>query len=266
MDQELPVVISASRRTDLVGCYPDYLIEKLKSYPPQKVHTIVIWTKNPCNMIRHQTLQEVLSQYAQVYVHLTITGLGGSALEPGIPPWERVVEMIPELVQLVKGPERISWRFDPIIAAEDCTGQIENFSLFPAMAERIRKHGITTCRTSWAAPYKKVIRRMQKKGFTLRPCSPEEQTAQAQQLEEIAGCLGMKMYYCSMEGFERSRCIDGALLTELHPQGLSCSLKRAKGQRAACGCTESIDIGWYSLKCTHGCIYCYAEPQIGDMK
>ena len=82
MNQELPVVISASRRTDLVGCYPDYLIEKLKAYPPQKVHTIVIWTKNPCNMIRHQALREVLSQYAQVYVHLTITGLGGA-------PWSR---------------------------------------------------------------------------------------------------------------------------------------------------------------------------------
>ena len=77
MNQELPVVISASRRTDLVGCYPDYLIEKLKSYPLEKVHTIVIWTKNPCNMILHQALREVLSQYAQVYVHLTITGLGG---------------------------------------------------------------------------------------------------------------------------------------------------------------------------------------------
>ncbi len=47
MEQSLPVVLSASRRTDLVGCYPEYLIEKLKAYPPEKVHTIVIWTKNP---------------------------------------------------------------------------------------------------------------------------------------------------------------------------------------------------------------------------
>ena len=103
---------------------------------------------------------------------------------------------------------------------------------------------------------------MQKSGFSLRIFSREEQAAQARELDEVASSLGMKIYYCSMDGFERSRCIDGALLTELHPQGLSCSLKRAKGQRAACGCTESIDIGWYSLKCPHGCIYCYAEPHI----
>jgi hypothetical protein len=262
MDQELPVVISASRRTDLVGCYPDYLIEKLQAYPPENVHTIVIWTKNPGNMIRHRALREALSPYAQVYVHLTITGLGGSPLEPGIPLWEEIAQMIPELAQRVNGPERISWRFDPIIAAEDSSGVIENFPLFPVMAEKMRAHGITICRTSWASPYKKVIRRMQKKRFTLRTYSPEEQAAQARELEAVANSLGIKIYYCSMERFTRSRCIDGELLTMLHPQGLQCSFKRAKGQRPQCGCTESIDIGWYSLKCAHGCIYCYAEPQL----
>ena len=265
MNQSLPVVISASRRTDLAGCYPDYLIEKLPAYPPEKVHTIVIWTKNPENMIRHHALREALSQYAQIYVQLTITGLGGSALEPGIPGWERVVEMVPELVQLVKGPERISWRFDPIITAEDGNKQIENYSLFPVIAERIAGYGITLCRTSWAAAYKKVVRRMQKKGFALRTYAPEEQAAQAREMEKVAGSLGVKMFYCSMEGFERSRCIDGALLSKLHPAGLPCSTKRAKGQRPTCGCTESIDIGWYSLKCAHGCLYCYAEPRIAGI-
>jgi hypothetical protein len=265
MNQELPVVISASRRTDLVGCYPDYLIEKLQAYPPEKVHTIVIWTKNPANMILHQALRRTLSQYAQVYVHLTITGLGGSALEPGIPAWGRVAEMVPELVQLVKGPERISWRFDPIITAEDGNGQIENYSLFPVMAKKIAGYGITSCRTSWAAAYKIVVRRMQKKGFVLRTYAPEEQAAQAREMEEVAGSLGMKIHYCSMAGFARSRCIDGALFSKLHLQGLTCSLKRAKGQRPQCGCTESIDIGWYSLKCPHGCLYCYAEPRIAGI-
>ena len=229
------------------------------------MHTIVIWTKNPANMILHQALRQTLSQYAQIYVQLTITGLGASPLEPGIPAWELVAEMVPELVQLVKGPERISWRFDPIITAEDNNGQIENYSLFPAMAEKIAGYGIAACRTSWAAPYKKIVRRMQKKGFALRTYSLEEQAAQARELEEVADSRGMKMFYCSMNGFERSRCIDGALLSKLHPAGFACSTKRAKGQRPQCGCTESIDIGWYSLKCAHGCIYCYAEPHIAGI-
>jgi hypothetical protein len=135
-----------------------------------------------------------------------------------------------------------------------------NFPIFPVIAKHIAPHGITACRTSWASPYKKVIRRMQQKGFVLRPLSSEEQKIQAYELEKIAGHFGMKLFYCSMEGYPRSRCIDGELLNNLHPEKLSCSTRKAKGQRTLCGCTESIDIGWYTLKCGHGCLYCYAEP------
>ncbi len=102
---------------------------------------------------------------------------------------------------------------------------------------------------------------MKQRGFVLKELSFEEKMSQARELEKIAAQLGMKIYYCSMEGFERSRCIDGELLTKLHPAGLPCSINRAKGQRKLCGCTESLDIGWYTLACAHGCLYCYAEPQ-----
>ena len=262
MEQSLPLVISASRRTNLVGCFPDYLIERLRTYPPERVHTIVVWTKNPHNMIRHQLLREALSSYSQLYVHLTITGLGGTPLEPKIPTWQEVTKMLPRIVELVKSPERISWRFDPLVSAEGCGMELSNFSLFPLIAERIKQYGITTCRTSWASPYKKVINRMKQKGFTLKEFSHAEKVAQAQQMEKIALKMGMRIYYCSMEGFERSSCIDGNVLSKLHPDSLSCSIKKAKGQRTLCGCTESLDVGWYTLKCVHGCLYCYAEPQL----
>ena len=261
MEQSLPVVLSASRRTDLVGCYPEYLIEKLKAYPPDKVHTIVIWTKNPYNLLCQQNLRDVLATYSQLYIHLTITGLGGTPLEPRISPWQEVAALLPQLVKLVGRPERISWRFDPIITVECADEVFTNFQLFPVIAQHIAQHGIAVCRTSWASPYKKVVRRMQQKGFTLKPVSLEEQKMQAHEMEKIAGQCGMKMHYCSIEGFPCSRCIDGELLSELHPEKPPCSTRKARGQRTLCGCTESIDIGWYTLKCGHGCIYCYAEPQ-----
>lgn len=261
MDEILPIVLSASRRTDLVGCYPEYFIEKLKTYPPEKVHTIVIWTKNPYNLIYHHVLPSVLKQYSQLYIHLTITGLGGTILEPHIPPWEQVIDLLPELIKLTGGPERISWRFDPIVTVEDGSCQFENFPLFSVIAKSVSVHRITACRTSWATPYKKVFQRMQQKGFILKTLTHAEQMAQAHQMSEVAHSLGMELHYCCMEGFTRSRCIDGELLNRLHPERLSCSTRKAKGQRARCGCTESIDIGWYSLKCAHGCLYCYAEPQ-----
>ena len=260
--QSPALVVSASRRTDLVACHAEYFIEKLKTYPPEKVHTLVIWTKNPQNMITPGKLKEVLSSYSQLYVHLTITGLGNTILEPNIPEWKNAVKMLPNLVELVKGPERITWRFDPLIAVIKEGTKISNFALFAEIAEQIKKNRITSCKTSWVEPYKKVTRRLDKKNIKLNILSTEERQLQAKKLEVSAEKSGISISYCSMAGYSRSQCINGKLLNSLHPNGFLCSEKRAKGQRRLCGCTESIDIGWYSLKCNNGCLYCYAEPLI----
>ena len=112
------LVLSASRRTDLVSCYPEALIERLKEYPPDQVHSIVLWTKSPKNMLLRGGLREILSCYRQIYVHLTVTGMGGSAFEPQIPSWQETAALLGEVLQVAASPERICWRFDPILEAE----------------------------------------------------------------------------------------------------------------------------------------------------
>src|SRR3989304_10202275 len=106
------LVISASRRAYLVGCYPEALVERLPEFPSESVHSLVIWTKNPRNMIVEGALKNTLEKYRQIYIHLTITGMGGSGFEPMIPPWGEAVGMIGPLIDLVGDPRRISWRFD----------------------------------------------------------------------------------------------------------------------------------------------------------
>ena len=129
IEQEL-LVLSASRRTDLVACYPDYLIEKLQDYSPELVHTIVLWTKNPENLITNQHLRKTLARYSQLYIHLTITGLGASVLEPRIPAWQEVTARLAGLVEFAGDARRINWRFDPIIRAEVNGQLISNIELF----------------------------------------------------------------------------------------------------------------------------------------
>jgi hypothetical protein len=262
-EQEL-LVLSASRRTDLVACYPDFLIEKLQDYSPERVHTIVIWTKNPENLLTNKHLRTTLSRYSQLYINLTITGLGASVLEPCIPPWQEVTAMLAGLVEFAGDARRISWRFDPIIRAEVDGELLSNIELFPEIIREISRVGIPLCRTSWVEPYAKVQRRCAKRGVDLMLHSPEERKEHASELSRIAAEHGMEVYFCAMKDFPQSRCIDGELLTSLHPDGLNCSRKRAKGQRPLCGCTQSIDIGWYSQKCPNGCLYCYASPLVED--
>ena len=254
------VVISASRRTDLVGCYPEALVERLQEYPPQGVHSLVIWTKNPRNMIVEGALKNTLERYRQIYIHLTITGMGGGEFEPMIPPWGEAVGMIGPLIDLVGDPRRISWRFDPILEIEGDGQRYSNFDLFPSLAEAIALFGIRSCRISWVSPYKKVVARLARKGWHLAGRTIQERNDEANTLIQIARKYGMSLFFCCMEGLPTSRCIDGELLSEIHPEGQRCSTKKAKGQRPLCGCTESLDIGWYSQRCQHGCLYCYAIP------
>ncbi len=254
------LVLSASRRTDLVGCYPDVLVERLLDIPPEAVHSIVLWTKNPQNMISEGPLKRALKNYRQVFVHLTITGMGGGEFEPLIPPWEETVGMIGPLIDLVGDPGRITWRFDPILEVEGHRKTYTNFDLFRLLITFISQWGIKTCRVSWVSPYKKVLSRLAKKGWSLIPGDFRGRKEQADQLLEIAASQGMSLYFCSMEGFPGSRCIDGVLLSQIHPDRLPCSREKARRQRKLCGCTESLDIGWYSLRCKHGCLYCYATP------
>ena len=254
------LVISASRRTDLVGCYPEALVERLQEFPSESVHSLVIWTKNPRNLIVAGALKGSLEKYRQIYVHLTITGMGGGEFEPMIPRWEEAVGMIGPLIDLVGGPRRISWRFDPILEIAGHGQTYGNFDLFPRLAEAIAAFGIGSCRISWVSPYKKVVARLARKGWHLVSRTPQERNDQANTLIQIGRERGMSLFFCCMEGFPISQCIDGGLLSEIHPDGRRCSTKRAKGQRPLCGCTQSLDIGWYSQRCQYGCLYCYATP------
>jgi hypothetical protein len=205
-------------------------------------------------MIMEGELRKVLREYRLIYVHLTITGMGGGEFEPMIPHWKEVVKMIGPLVDLVGGPLRIS------LKVEGDGKAYSNFDLFPALADAIAPFGIKICRVSWVSPYKKVLIRLGQKGWRLIPQIHDEKISQAGQLADFAQRHGMDIHFCSMEGFPVSRCIDGEFLSKIHPDGLACSKEKAKGQRELCGCTHSIDIGWYSLQCKHGCLYCYARP------
>jgi hypothetical protein len=280
-------VISASRRTDLVAFFPDWFTsvikqEKAKVYGPSgytysvdlspgAVHTVVLWSKNFANLIKDSFgLRTALEKYNQLYLHFTITGLGGTPVEKGSPHPEEALAQLDDLITIVGNPERISIRFDPVVYWIDRGEEKTNLHFFKKMAPVLQEKGLADIRFSFAQWYNKAKRRAQTHGFSYLDPGLERKLQDVRSLLDVAIRHNLCLYACSQTfltkgtGVLPSACIDGENLRLLHPDQDPVSTKKDKSQRTECGCTESIDIGSYTQFCPHSCLYCYANPKVQE--
>ncbi len=277
-------VISASRRTDLVAFFPEWLAAALRSgralvhgpsgrtrpvdLNPDTAHTVVLWSKNFANLTENRHgLRDLLRSYDQLYLHFTVTGLGGTPLERGVPPALEALRALEPLVELAGHAGRVSLRFDPVLNWREAGREATNLRFFPELAREAGRLGIRDIRFSFAQWYGKARRRAVRQGFDYIDPPDEEKIRLARGLAEEAGRRGLRLYSCSQDfltavpGVEASACIDGRLLQSLHPGRESVSLAKDRSQRPECRCTESVEIGSYTQACPHGCVYCYANPK-----
>jgi len=273
-ETRLRTVISASRRTDIPAHYYGWLREALRrgeaevtlpfnrrvttvSLRDEDVHTIVLWSKNFANVIRDLDFW----RRQRLYFNFTLNDC--PELEPNIPPLEERLGQMRILAEEF-GPERINWRFDPIVYWDE--GRRNNLAGFESLADKMAQFGIRRCTFSFMTIYKKTIARGRRLGIAFYDPPLDQKREVAHWLAEETKRRGMTLLNCCNEGLEgienleRGRCIDGALLARL--AGEPCSLERDRSQRPLCGCTVSRDIGSYWMKCPHACYYCYANPEV----
>jgi dihydroneopterin aldolase len=256
-------VVSASRRVDLVSFYPDYMVERLEEIGAENIHSLVVWTKNPQNMLVHPGLRKILKELNHIYVLLTVTGLGGTALEPQAPTRDWVFERLPRIIDFVKSPRRVAIRYDPLIdVINQEKTRISNIDvgLFEDVLNRAHTLGIERVIVSYVTVYGKVKKRLEQNGFKIVEHPIEEMVdfIRDEMIPRVEK-LGMELLTCVLPNLTTTGCIDGAILRELHPQEEACSLAKDRSQRENCHCTKSIDIGqWFA--CYHNCLYCYGNP------
>lgn len=260
------MIISASRRTDIPAQYSQWFFRRLEagfvcirnpvnfhqvsrvSLSPNVVDGIVFWTKNPNPMLDSLYLLKDCPFYFQ----FTLTAYSQD-LEPGISNKNDVI--IPTFQALSRriGPERVIWRYDPILLTPKYTAQY-HVRYFEELCKRLS--GYTgKCVISFVDLYRHLGRQFQ-------PLGTAEIYELAGRLSDIAGKYRLTLETCgesldlSQFGIRHGHCIDGELLEKLIGQPLS--LSKDKNQREACGCMTSIDIGMYD-SCANGCKYCYAN-------
>ena len=279
----MKTIISASRRTDLPAGHAAWLAAALGrgevafraprgavrtvDLRPSSVHTIVPWSKDFSRVLSDDSgLRSALGRFRQVYFLFTITGLGGSFIEPDALQPGRALAQLPALVELAGDPRRVSLRFDPIVHWREGGTVRSNLEFFETLAAAAGRSGIEDIRFSFAQWYGRGLRRARARSFDFLDPPDGEKAAMAESLAAAASARGLRLHACAQDflrgipGLFASACIDGRLLAALHPDGEPARAAKDHSQRPTCGCTESVDIGSYAQACPFGCVYCYANP------
>jgi len=159
---------------------------------------------------------------------------------------------------------RVIWRYDPIVLSS-VTPVDFHLETYKSIAERLRGYS-TRSVISIVDEYSKIKKRMREitnSGIQLAS-EPEKHPnfeALIRGIKEIATENGLAVQSCAEEidlrpfGVPPGKCVDNDYLRQIF--GLEVTAKKDKGQRDACGCVQSRDIGMYD-SCLFGCAYCYA--------
>ena len=130
-----PVIISASRSTDIPAFYAKWFINRLKAgycvwYNPfnqrpmyisfAKTKVIVFWTKNPEPIIPY--LSELDKRGIHYYFQVTLNDYENEGFEPNVGPLEHRIDVFKRLSDLI-GKEKVIWRFDPLIVTPTLTAR-----------------------------------------------------------------------------------------------------------------------------------------------
>jgi hypothetical protein len=191
------IILSASRRTDLPGWHADRLAGRLRDVlarrGPEGIYGVVFWTRFPAALLATPLRELLEGELTNVAVNLTLTGLGGTRLEPCGPDAEDVLAALPALIALLGGPARLRWRFDPLIPTSDLHDR------FVALAERFAALGVDTC--TFAFPSARSLRgdlvaRYRALGVPRWPDEAARRDCVAR-MAAVAGPLGIRLLCCS---------------------------------------------------------------------
>ena len=313
-----PIVVSASRSTDIPAFYADWFFHRLtkgysawtnpfngvKSYVGYAdTKFIVFWSKNPRPLLNY--IDELKQRGIGCYIQYTLNDYEEEGLEKGVCPLTERIETFKLLVEHL-GKGAVIWRFDPLIL----TDRIDMDKLL----QKIENIGNQLCDYteklvfSFAdiESYKKVKNNLQRSHINYTEWTKPQMIEFAQRLVALNKSRGwnFELATCGetadLDGVQHNHCVDDRLMVrfgykspellkflgaEIVGGGFSESLfaeiepielqvntitlengqhaiirkdNKDKGQRIACGCMKSKDVGEYNT-CPHQCEYCYAN-------
>lgn len=233
-DAIVPIIISASRSTDIPALHAEWFINRFnKGYVVwenpfnrnqrqyvsfEKTRVIVFWTKNPEPIIPF--LKEIDDRGINYYFHFTLNDYENEGLEPHVPKLEKRIDIFKKLSDKI-GKEKVIWRFDPLILT-DKLGVEDLFDKVYRVGEDIHKYTEKLV-ISFAdiEPYSKVKRNLKNAGIQCREFDQLAMEKFAEKIQKLTKEWGLEIATCA-ETFDlhkynikHNKCIDDDLLIKL---------------------------------------------------
>lgn len=296
---QTPVIVSASRSTDIPAFYADWFIERWKAgyvkwknpfngtflyISFRKTRAVVFWTKNPKPMFKHlDFLDEHIKNY---YFQFTLNDYCGEKFEGKVPRLEDRIDTFKELSSRI-GKERVVWRFDPLLLTNEISvlellGKIENIGnqLYKYTSKLVFSFADISI-------YKKVESNLKKEDIGYIEFSPDAMIEFTRGLNKLNDKWKLELATCAEKfdlnkyGIIHNKCVDDDLMIKLfhHDKELMRFLGVEFIEPTLFEPTKSIektkklkdkgqreDCGCIMSKdigeyntCPHECVYCYAN-------
>lgn len=231
---QVPIIVSASRSTDIPAFYADWFFDRLekgysawtnpfngvKSYVSyDNTHFIVFWSKNPRPLLPY--LPILKERNIKCYVQYTLNDYEQEKLEK-VPPLVTRIETFKQLVgQLGKGA--VIWRFDPMILTDDISVD-DLLRKVQYIGDQLKDYTEKLV-FSYAdiAMYKKVKHNLKANGIPYIDWTIEKMEEFAKKLSTMNRERGWNFQLATCgeginiekHGIQKNRCIDGDLITRL---------------------------------------------------
>lgn len=232
VEMQVPVIVSASRSTDIPAFYADWFFHRLdvgysawtnpfngvRSYVSYKnTRFIVFWSKNPINLLEHlPTLKE---RGIGCYIQYSLNDYEAEGLEKSVPPLAKRIDTFKQLVEQL-GYGHVIWRFDPLVLTDQISidsllAKIENIGdQLKGYTEKLVFSFVDI------ATYRKVQANLNKAGVNYIDYDWTEYKMRefAQKLAKLNKKWGYELATCGEKidltefGIKKNHCIDDDLI------------------------------------------------------
>lgn len=301
-----PIIISASRATDIAGFFGDWFVDKWQkgeckwknpfngkfyTISLKKARAVVFWSKYPQNFFKH--LDFIKENIPIFYFQYTLNDYDKN-IEQNLPNLNKRVECFKNLSEQI-GKDRIIWRFDPLILSDEISLQnlLEKIEF---IGDELKNHTEKFV-FSFLDIYGKTGRNMHKAGIKYIEWNVESMNEFAQKLSDLKSKKGWNFTISTcaekvdLEKYDiiHNKCIDDDLIFKLLKQKIEKQgdnetiedrelLKELKGaeQRLFGSIKDKgqrAECGCIASKdigayntCPFGCVYCYANDNLETPK